>query len=69
MFCGFIGMRIAVMSNYRTTFKAIDSLSEAFKVAFRAGCAMGFATVSIGLGVLTILLLVFIKYFEPVETV
>ena len=28
--CGYIGMRIAVISNYRTTYKAIGSLSEAF---------------------------------------
>ena len=26
MLCGFIGMRIAVSANYRTTFKAMDSL-------------------------------------------
>jgi len=34
MLCGFIGMRIAVAANFRTTFKAISSLEEAFKVAF-----------------------------------
>lgn len=28
--CGFIGMKIAVAANYRTTFKAISSLEEAF---------------------------------------
>lgn len=26
MLCGFIGMRIAVSANYRTTFKAMNSL-------------------------------------------
>ena len=40
--CGFIGMRIAVVSNYRTTFKAKNSLADAFTVAYRAGCVMGF---------------------------
>lgn len=30
MLCGFIGMRIAVEANYRTTYKATLSLSEAF---------------------------------------
>lgn len=34
MLCGFIGMRIAVVSNYRTTYKALHSLEEAFKVAY-----------------------------------
>lgn len=57
---GFIGMRIATISNYRTTYMAMESLQEAFKVAFRAGCVMGFGTVSLGLGVLTTLVVVFI---------
>jgi Na+/H+-translocating membrane pyrophosphatase len=30
MLCGFIGMKIAVAANYRTTYKAISSLEEAF---------------------------------------
>lgn len=28
--CGYIGMKIAVVSNYRTTYKAVSSLSDAF---------------------------------------
>ena len=32
--CGYIGMKIAVVSNYRTTFKAITDLDAAFKVAY-----------------------------------
>lgn len=28
--CGYIGMKIAVVANYRTTYKAISSLEEAF---------------------------------------
>lgn len=28
--CGYIGMKIAVAANYRTTYKAISSLEEAF---------------------------------------
>ncbi len=59
MFCGFIGMRIATFSNYRTTFKAMDSLEEAFKVAYRAGTVMGFSTVGLGLGVLLTLILLY----------
>ena len=48
--CGYIGMRIAVMANFRTTFKAMNSnpeiaYAEAFKTAYRAGCVMGFSLV------------------------
>ncbi len=69
MFAGFIGMRIAVRSNYRTTFKAMSSLEEAFRIAYRAGCVMGFATVSLGLGLLTTLFLVYVKIFDPVPDI
>ena len=47
--CGAIGMIIATETNYRTTYCAKKSLALAFRTAFRAGCAMGFALVSIGL--------------------
>ena len=62
--CGFIGMRIAVISNYRTTFKAKTSLAEAFKVAYRAGCVMGFSTVGISLSVLLSIILVFNNFMK-----
>ena len=42
-------MVIATQTNFRTTFCAKNGLSEAFRVAYRAGCAMGFALVSLGL--------------------
>lgn len=47
--CGAIGMLIATQANYRTTFCAKKSLAAAFRTAYRAGCAMGFALVSLGL--------------------
>lgn len=34
MTCGYIGMSIATQTNYRTTYKAITSLEEAFKLAY-----------------------------------
>jgi len=46
---GSIGMIIATSTNYRTTYCAKKSLSLAFKTAYRAGVAMGFALVSLGL--------------------
>lgn len=65
MLCGFIGMRIAVAANFRTTYKAMSSLSDAFTTAFRAGCVMGFSSVGIGLGVLLALLLIYMQVFNP----
>ena len=46
---GSVGMAIATSANYRTTFMAKKSLPMAFKTAYRAGVAMGFALVSLGL--------------------
>ncbi len=47
--CGAVGMIIATQSNFRTTYCAKRSLFEAFRLAYRAGVAMGFALVSLGL--------------------
>jgi inorganic pyrophosphatase len=63
--CGWIGMAIAVASNYRTTFKATESIDAAFQVAYRAGCVMGFSSVGLGLGILTALLLIYIAIANP----
>lgn len=49
MLCGCVGMIIATQANFRTTYCAKRSLSLAFRTAYRAGCAMGFALVSLGL--------------------
>ena len=69
MLCGYIGMKIAVAANYRTTYKAMSSLSEAFTTAFRAGCVMGFSSVGVGLGVLLSIMLVYTHVFEPITEV
>ncbi len=65
MVCGYIGMKIAVKSNFRTTYKAIDSLAEAFKTAFRAGCVMGFSMIGISLLILLLVFEAFKAQFEP----
>lgn len=60
MACGAIGMMIATYTNYRVTFNAkINGLADAFKTAYRGGCVMGFALVSIALFMLLILILIF----------
>ena len=63
--CGLIGMRIAVAANFRTTFKAITSLSGAFNTAFQSGCVMGFSMVSISLAMLLTLYLVYKSIYNP----
>jgi H(+)-translocating pyrophosphatase len=65
MICGFIGMKIAVKSNFRTTYMAITSLSGAFKTAFRAGCVMGFSMISISLLILITLFESYKAVFKP----
>ncbi len=63
--CGFIGMRIAVIANYRTAYKARSSLAEAFNVAYRAGCVMGFSTVGISLSILLSIILLYTQITNP----
>ncbi|MDD2956543.1 MAG: sodium-translocating pyrophosphatase [Oscillospiraceae bacterium] len=46
---GFIGMRIATIANCRTAQSASDSLNRGLRVAFSAGCVMGFTVVGLGL--------------------
>jgi H(+)-translocating pyrophosphatase len=65
MFCGYLGMKIAVKSNFRTAYQAITSLSEAFNTAFRAGCVMGFTMISLSLLTLISTFLIFEALFEP----
>jgi len=64
---GYIGMMIAVKTNYRTTFSCKRSLGEGFTVAFRGGAVLGFTLVGLGLLNLIILLSVYITMFLPAE--
>lgn len=57
--CGAIGMIIATRANYKTTYCAKRGLAGAFRTAYRSGCAMGFALVSLGLLVLLVLILIY----------
>lgn len=62
--CGTIGMIIATRANYKTTYCAKRSLATAFRTAYRAGCAMGFALVSLGLLVLMLLIVIFKSFYD-----
>lgn len=52
-------MAIATSANFRTTYSAKRGLSMAFKTAYRAGVAMGFALVSLGLLILILLIVIY----------
>ena len=62
--CGAIGMIIATRANYKTTYCAKRGLAIAFRTAYRSGCAMGFALVSLGLLVLMILILIYKSLYD-----
>lgn len=64
--CGYIGMKIAVSSNYKTTYKCIEGLSEGFKVAYQAGCVMGFSSVGLSLSILLSIMIVYKNIMLPV---
>jgi K(+)-stimulated pyrophosphate-energized sodium pump len=56
---GNIGMNIAVRSNTRTAAAAQQSLNSALRVAFGSGTVMGLSVVSLGLGGLALLWILF----------
>ncbi|CAN0275264.1 unnamed protein product, partial [Hapterophycus canaliculatus] len=61
---GYIGMKVAVYSNVRTTIGAQQSgWAPAFNVAFRAGSVMGFALTGMAVLVLYIALWGYRQYF------
>jgi H+-translocating diphosphatase len=62
---GFIGMKMAVLTNVRVTRKAVNDIGTAFDVAFRGGAVMGFCLVSLGLLMLTILIMAYKKLYLP----
>ena len=63
--CGYIGMRVAVYSNVRTTINAQrHGWMESFNTAFRAGSVMGFALTGLGILVMYVMLLCYATAFE-----
>lgn len=62
--CGWIGMRIAVFTNVRTTHQCWKDLASGFDVAVQGGCVMGLSLVSIGVVALFALIEIFRAYFN-----
>lgn len=60
---GYIGMRIAVYSNVRTTKECAEDISKGFVVAYRGGQVLGFILVSLAVLVLEIVILVWRTIF------
>ena len=59
MFCGYIGMRIAVHCNVRTTWACNSSIDDGFQIAFMGGQVLGFSLVGLALLVLHIIVMVY----------
>lgn len=56
---GYLGMRIAVYTNTRTTFMCCDDIHKGFMVAFRGGQVLGFCLVGLALFVLELLIIIY----------
>jgi len=68
MASGYLGMKVAVYSNVRTTISAQSpGWTKCFNTAFRAGAVMGFALCGLGMLMLYVTLLVFRVYYPDPE--
>lgn len=56
---GYIGMRIAVYTNTRTTFQCCKDTHDGFLAAFRGGQVLGFTLVGLALLILQLILIIF----------
>jgi Na+/H+-translocating membrane pyrophosphatase len=60
---GYIGMRIAVYTNVRTTKECAEDIHKGFVVAYRGGQVLGFTLVGLALLILQILIIVYRSFF------
>jgi Na+/H+-translocating membrane pyrophosphatase len=65
MLCGYLGMLIAVTTNWRTTYACNISIDDGFHVAFKGGQVLGFALVGIAILILWILISTYKRLFLP----
>lgn len=61
--CGFIGMRVAVYTNVRTTFESAEDIHKGFVVAYRGGQVLGFVLVGLSLCILQTLIIIYRAMF------
>jgi inorganic pyrophosphatase len=64
---GFIGMRIAVYTNVRTTKECAEDIHKGFVVAYRGGQVLGFVLVSMALCILMVIIIIY-KHMFLTET-
>ena len=62
---GFIGMKIAVYTNVRTTFLCAEDIHKGFVVAYRGGQVLGFTLVGLALLILQILIIAYKAIYNP----
>lgn len=61
MLCGYLGMMVATYSNTKVAHLARNSLDDAFKLAYRAGCAIGFGLTGLSLLMHAILIVIYVN--------
>jgi H(+)-translocating pyrophosphatase len=64
---GYIGMRIAVYTNVRTTKESATDIQNGFIVAYRGGQVLGFVLVGLALLILQIIIIVYKQLFLTAE--
>lgn len=62
---GFIGMKIAVYTNVRTTYLCAQDIHLGFVVAYRGGQVLGFCLVGLALLILQIIIIVYKAIYNP----
>jgi len=62
---GFIGMKIAVYTNVRTTYECASDIHKGFVVAYRGGQVLGFCLVGLALLILQILIIIYKSMYNP----
>lgn len=67
MLCGYIGMRVAVFTNVKTTWSCCTSIDDGFHVAFKGGEVLGFSLVGLAILVLQVLIIIYKYLILPTE--
>lgn len=62
---GFIGMKIAVYTNVRTTYECAEDIHKGFVVAYRGGQVLGFTLVGLALLILQLIIIVYKALLDP----